>query len=171
MLSKARKALMIASEAFIDDTVTKGRLVEWSKDYPTIPLALEPILLELIRVESHLEVVIGSLNDAIDLADDGLVSENLARNALAAAYEMQAEAKNTQSVGGFLTDHVPTECLHYFEHPDGSREWWDWFDGEVVDRTKSLVARTASITEDMLDVDYKPVWMAVAKQCLVWAFG
>jgi hypothetical protein len=176
LLSKARQALMIASEAFVDDTIAKGLKLEWSKDYPTVPLSLEPILLELISAEGHLEVVIGSLNEAIDLADERLVSEDLARNALAAAYEMQTDAHedngNTQDIGEFLTDHVPTECLNYFEH--GShlrREWWNWREGEVVDVTKSLVERAASITEDMLDVDYKPVWVAVSKQCLVWAFG
>lgn len=47
--------------------------------------------------DNHLEVAISSLNEAIDGAKDGLVSEDLARNALAAAYELKLEKTGIRS--------------------------------------------------------------------------
>ena len=147
--------------------------IEWSK-FASKLLAYDKLELLLSSYWPDPEDSDTPREDAVGALCDNL--QDMSKDDAASTYETMIIELLTRiesvTIAEFLTDHVPTECLHYFEHPDdGSREWWEWKDGDAVVTVKSLVERAASLTEDMLDVDYKPVWMAVAKQCLVWAFG
>lgn len=104
--------------------------------------------------------------------------DQLQMGATLATYKGFTGAIVTETIGDVIKELVPSEYLDYFQHNDGSTDWWQWsIETEVGQSVNDLLKHTFGLIEKLVDVqdetgkDIWPIWRAVAKQCLTWAFG